>query len=296
MKTHIQNMTTQPFATKVTVAEAIKVGNRKIFWPIKCAVIGLGGAQFFITLYFQHKVIEFMPIVFGISVLLLLACWAWWAYHIVEWRFWAVANVQDLKKLEVRARENQLIHNKLDQLGRFEMAGAETRERYKNWYRRYQSNSKEEETVDKSLPAETTLAYSWKSQIPAYYMGGIGLIVLIGYQFGLGNYFQMAFPMGIIMLGISLIFLISFAIKKSRSPQVLKINDRWIQFKQESPIPWGAISSTVSSKEGGRNPQTYLTIHTNVGSKLVWKVTDLNLSVEELDHILDVYRARAKKR
>ncbi|MFM9948991.1 MAG: hypothetical protein ACKV1O_13710, partial [Saprospiraceae bacterium] len=282
------------FATKVTVAEAIKVGNRKIFWPIRAMVIGFGGAHFFFTMYFQHKVFEFIPIIMGISVLVLLACWAWWAYHIVEWRFWAVAHVQDLKKLEVRARENQLIHNKLDQLGRFEIAGAETRERYKNWYRRYLSNSKEEEVVDKSLPAETVLIYKWGSQIGAYYLGGMGLVLLIGYQFGPESYFKMAYPMTVPMFGISLFLLIRFAIKKSRSPQVLKINDRWIQFKQESPIPWGAIHTAVASTDGGRAPQTYITIQTNVGPKLVWKVTDLNLSVEEVDHILDVYRVRAK--
>lgn len=209
-------MATQPFATKVTVAEAIKTGKRKIFGPIRVMVTGLGSIQAFVVLYFQQKVFEFIPLFIGISVLLILACWAWWAYHIVEWRFWAVAHVQDLKKLEVRARENQLIHNKLDQLGRFEIAGAETRERYKNWYRKYQSNSKEEEVVDKSLPAETTLAYSWKSHIPAYYMGTIGLILLVGSQIELGGNFHLAFPMGVIMLGISLVLLISFAIKKSR--------------------------------------------------------------------------------
>lgn len=288
-------MTTQTFSTKVTVAEAIRVGKRKIFWPIRSIVIALSGVQFFVVLYFQQKVFEFIPLFMGISILVLLLCWAWWAYHIVEWRFWAVAHVQDLKKLEARARENQLIHNNLGELGRFEIAGAETRERYKNWYRRYQGNSKEEEAVDKSLPAETTLAYSWKSQFPAFYYGIAGLIILIGNQIGFGKYFQLVFPMSVIMLGISTILLIRFAIKKSRSPQVLKVNDRWIQFKQESPIPWGAIQTAVASSDGGRAPETLISVQTSIGPKLVWKVTDLNLSVEELDHILDVYQARAKK-
>ncbi|NUO02000.1 MAG: hypothetical protein HUU01_15455 [Saprospiraceae bacterium] len=288
-------MTTPSFATKVTVAEAIKTGKRKIFWPIKAMVLGLGSVQFFVVLYFQQKVFEFIPLFMGISILLILACWAWWAYHIVEWRFWAVAHVQDLKKLEARARENQLIHNKLDELGRFEIASTETRERYKNWYRRYQSNSKEEEVVDKSLPAETILAYSWKSHVSAYYLGIIGLILVVGSQIDLGRNFHLAFPMGVIMLGISLVSMISFAIKKSRYPQVLKVNDRWIQFKQEPPIPWSAIHTAVASSDGGRAPQTYLTLQTQAGPKLVWKITNLNLSVEELDHILEVYRARAKK-
>ncbi len=213
----------------------------------------------------------------------------------MEWRFWAVANVQDLDKLEIRARENQLIHNKLDQLGRFEIAGAETRERYKQWYRKYRAGSKEESAVDRSLPAETILAYSWRSQIRFLSAGVIGLVIIGGHQLGFRGYFELGYPLGVIMLGVFLFLMIRFLIKKSRSPQVLKINDQWIQFKQDPPIPWKAIHSALCSAGEGKNPQTYLTIQTNVGPKLVWNVTDLNFSVEQLEHIVDVYRARAKK-
>ncbi len=66
-------MTPQTFGAKITVAEAIKVGRRKILWPIKGFFIGFGLLNFFAVGYALYDVSRFLPAMFAISVLIVLA-------------------------------------------------------------------------------------------------------------------------------------------------------------------------------------------------------------------------------
>ncbi len=130
-----------PPKTKTTVVEAIRIGKNKAYWPACAIFMGL--------LLMGFPLMAFLPIHPGLSLLIAflsatLAAWAWWGRRIVQWRFWAVAHVDDLLKLGIRARETDLIHNGLHEIGRFEIASAETRARYKKWFQQHVENDKDE--------------------------------------------------------------------------------------------------------------------------------------------------------
>lgn len=53
---------------------------------------------------------------------------------------------------------------------RLEIASTDIRTRYKQWYQKYQKNSKQEEITDPQLSAEIALKYSWSSQVGSFFM------------------------------------------------------------------------------------------------------------------------------
>lgn len=281
-----------PPKTKTTVAEAIRIGKNKAYWPALGIFLGI--------LCMGFPMMNFLPIHPGLSCLAAFlaatfAAWAWWGYHIVQWRFWAVAHVDDLLKLGIRARENDLIHNGLQEIGKFEIAGVETRAQYKKWFQQHLENDKDETAEDRSLPSETVLYYSWWSQANEVFLLVSGFAI-IGIYLTFSKGHKMAvLLMGFASLALGLYNLIPFARRKSGTRHALKINNRWIQFENQSPVPWDSIDLVMVVNQGTiKHPRYYLTLLSNEGNK-AWEVTWLNMSVDKLDHILTVYQTRAKK-
>jgi len=276
--------------TKITVAEAIKTGKRKAYWP--ALAIFLGGLSLFFPLSLY---VNLHPgLCFGFAFLAgAIASWAWWGYHIVAWRFWAVAHVEDLDKLGLRALENDLIHNGLHEIGKLEIASADTRTRYKQWYQKYQKNTKEEEIADPQLPAQIVLTYSWMSQISAFLIVSISLFLAFTALVTTDKDPIKMLLFSLAMLGWGGYDLIRFSRKRALHPHALKITDQWIQFKQEPHVGWEKISKAITIKVGHKYPRIYIEIYSDSGFKS-WDVTELNISQDKLDHYLDVFRTRAK--
>ena len=162
-------------------------------------------------------------------------------------------------------------------------------------------NNSMKKAVDPSLPAEMVFQYSWWSQLTAFFATALGLFIYIGVLIGYVKTDTSGFIGGIffsvLMIGMGIASLIPFIRKKNTSPHALKINDQWIQFEQRQPIPWEVIHSVgfFQKRLPKSFPRYYLTIHTNSGAE-TWEITDVLFRLDGMDHILDVYRARAKKR
>ncbi len=285
-------MKTKSIGTQVTVAEAIKAGKRKAYWP--ALAIFLGGLSLFVPM---SMYVNLHPgLCFGFAFLAGTgASWAWWSYHIVAWRFWAIAHVEDLEKLELRARENDLIHNGLHEIGKLEIASSETRTRYRQWYQKYQMNSRKEKVIDPQLPAQIALNYSWKSQIGTFFLVLGGLFLTITALISPDKNQTKMLWAGIGFLGLGLYLLIRFFLKQVSLPHALKITDQGIQFEKKPPVLWEKISNVKITKVGYKYPRFYLVIHTDSGINS-WDITELDIAHDKLHHYLDVFRTRAENK
>lgn len=166
---------------------------------------------------------------------------------------------------------------------------------------KFKKNNSKKEAVDPSLPAEMVFQYSWWSQLTAFILTGLGSFLYIGFLIGYIEINTSEFLgwtiTSVLLIGIGIASLIPFIRKKNASPHALKINDQWIQFEQCRPILWEVIHSvSFFQKRFPKSfPRYYLTIHTNSGAE-TWEITDVLFRLDGMDHILDVYQARAKKR
>lgn len=260
----------------VSVNAAIRKGHLMVTLPTLATLFG----TMIITLYLV--IIGAIPdwiAIFGFLLSFTLP-WLYWSYTITKWRLWAFESVRNVHDLQKRAIEEQLIWPAGSFLEKTEIRNREERERLQVLQDKFDQSDVFYDDV--LVPDETRVFYSRNSIyfniVVSLLLGATGVYYLIQKE---------KLILGLIALLICIALAKSVYRKLRNNRLFIIINNEGIETLNTGFFPWEDIEDEEISYRHLCYicPEGYIKV----------EITESDLTRNELEHRLRVYRVRSTK-
>jgi hypothetical protein len=267
----------------VTVDEAISKGKRMLVYPSMSILFGTIGLGLLLAVS-DYPPETFVICLFGGPILAVI----YWNYTVTKWRIWAFENVRNVHELRKKAIRHKLLRREGNYFARTEFVNAEQKLQLRRLEKKFLDKDVYHE--DLSVTIETQVFFSKPVMVFAYIFSLailiLGIYVAIANTTFIPLYFFL--PIG----G----FLLYKAYKRysGKAPQLV-INALGIRIRDKLLIEWGDIQNDeIIYRREGKNDNHYLAIsHVDGYDEIL--LNDLDITIEELEHKLQVHWFRFEK-
>lgn len=268
-----------------TVHEAIQKGKmnlQTIPYGIMLAGGGASALLFFQKFWFPlssgQPPVDFNQTIFkfmGLSLLGVVAGFAWRNFHSAAWKIWAFENVQDIHRLQQLAEQKNMINKRGSFFNNFEFATADQRARLAELETRLDEPRKMEAPTN--LLAAESREFKYSMKMLAFQV--LGIVPFFFIMRSMTGKFEF-FPFGLFLI----IFVGAMAFRwLPRIGQLapLRLDADGFYLKKEPLVPWGEVENiTLETRRRGKHSFTVLVF----SLKNVEKPLEIDLSDIEGDN------------
>lgn len=264
----------------VTVDEAVKKGRKMVIYPTGLIIVVINAA----TILYSTQLFEPSGIVLEGFVASLLIAWFYRSRMRTKWKLWAFDNVRNVHELKKAAIREGILAKDNSFETRTEIRTTAEKDKWDTILEKFEK--KDTFYEDASIPPETVICFSRKKTF------GSLVLALMFCTYGIYLIAIKNLPMdGTMSLFFSAFWIYrEFPRATNRTPQII-LNDEGIGTYSAEFFEWKDISNADVIKEGLSSTRYYLSYDYPIGTEKK-DITDLDISDDELVHLLNVYRGR----
>lgn len=269
---------------KVTIDDAIEKGERFVNYP-SYIILSIGvfliiylGNLFNYTLWFY---------IVGFIVILAISCF-YWSLNIAKWRIWAFSEVRNVHELKKRAIQQHIIGV---ENGVFEKLEIRNKNQQEQWQKLQTKFKRKDEFIDDlAIPSETIINFSKSihyNKMTIYLLYAIvGVFVVMDGRFyipGLGV--------------ISLFLYLAFSEYKQSTKCLIPIiiSEKGLLIGHTKHYNWSEITNDVAQVDIYSVLTTRYLVFTHLDLFIKIDITNLDISIDQLNSLLVFYRGRFEK-
>ncbi len=274
----------------------------KVYVPVNKAVqrgrltVNLLGAIIFLIVllgipsivlqYTETTWIMITACVIGFALGFLLG-WIYSGFAVVRWKIWAYENVQNLHELKQKAIVEKVIYPDGHWSEKLNFASYEQRQKLKQLEKRFSEEDKYHDDLEVSK--ETAIFISKRNIL---FMTVIGVVIL---GVAIYRYFHHAESNALMLALLSLLFFgLAFNDYRKKEPQILISNNGIKLYKKELML-WEYITNEhIEIIRGHENHKKYFVLDYK-GKEVKFLINSIEISIDEFEHLLRVYRLRFNK-